>query len=79
MAVLQSRLRMGRAVVGDVIGRAVSLALVLLVAGLDLGFYAVLAAAAGGAAATLASPGGSRGRWSACALSATARSGGGCW
>ena len=40
---------MGRAVVGDVVGRAVSLGLVLLVAGLDLGFYAVLGAAAGGA------------------------------
>jgi O-antigen/teichoic acid export membrane protein len=53
VAVLQSRLRMGRAVVGDVIGRAVSLALVLAVAGFDLGFYAVLGAAAGGALATL--------------------------
>jgi O-antigen/teichoic acid export membrane protein len=53
VAVLQSRLRMGRAVVGDVIGRAVSLGLVLAVAGFDLGFYAVLGAAAGGALATL--------------------------
>jgi O-antigen/teichoic acid export membrane protein len=53
VAVFQSRLRMGRAVVGDVVGRAVSLGLVLLVVGLDLGFYAVLGAAAGGALATL--------------------------
>ena len=53
VAVLQSRLMMSRAVIGDVIGRAVSLGLVLLVAGLDLGLYAVLGAAAGGALATL--------------------------
>jgi len=44
---------MSRAVVGDVIGRAVSLGLVLAVIGLDLGFYAVLGAAAGGALVTL--------------------------
>ena len=54
VAVLQSRLRMGRAVVGDVVGRIVSLGLVLLFVGLDLGFYPILAAAAGGTAATLA-------------------------
>ena len=53
VAVLQSRLRMGARVVGDVVGRAVSLGLVLLVVGLDLGFYAVMGAAAGGALATL--------------------------
>jgi O-antigen/teichoic acid export membrane protein len=53
VAVLQARLRMSRAVVGDVVGRAVSLGLVLAVIGLDLGFYAVLGAAAGGALATL--------------------------
>jgi O-antigen/teichoic acid export membrane protein len=53
VAILQARLRMGRAVIGDVVGRAVSLALVLLVVGLDLGFYPVLGAAAGGALATL--------------------------
>jgi O-antigen/teichoic acid export membrane protein len=53
VAVLQSRLRMGRAVVGDVVGRAAALALTLLVAGLDLGFYAVMGAAAGGTLATL--------------------------
>jgi O-antigen/teichoic acid export membrane protein len=52
VTVLQSRLRMGRAVVGDVLGRAVSLGLVGLAAGLDLGFYAVMATAAGGALAT---------------------------
>jgi O-antigen/teichoic acid export membrane protein len=54
VAILQSRLAMGRAVVGDVVGRAASLGLVLLVAGLDLGFYAVMGAAAGGALVTLA-------------------------
>jgi O-antigen/teichoic acid export membrane protein len=53
VTVLQSRLRMSRAVIGDVIGRAVAFGLVLLVAGLDLGFYPVLGAAAGGALATL--------------------------
>jgi O-antigen/teichoic acid export membrane protein len=53
VAILQSRLRMARAVIGDVAGRAASLGLVLLVVGLDLGFYWVLAAAAGGALATL--------------------------
>jgi O-antigen/teichoic acid export membrane protein len=54
VAVLQSQLRMGRAVVGDVSGRAFALALAVLVAELDLGFYAVMGAAAGGAAAALA-------------------------
>jgi O-antigen/teichoic acid export membrane protein len=54
VAILQSRLQMSRAVVGDVVGRAASLGLVLLVVALDLGFYAVLGAAAGGALATLA-------------------------
>jgi O-antigen/teichoic acid export membrane protein len=54
VTVLQSRLRMGRAVVGEVAGRAFALGLTLLVAWLDLGFYAVMGAAAGGAAATLA-------------------------
>jgi O-antigen/teichoic acid export membrane protein len=52
VTVLQSRLRMGRAVVGDVLGRAVGLAAVGLVAALDLGFYAVMGAAAAGALAT---------------------------
>jgi O-antigen/teichoic acid export membrane protein len=54
VTVLQARLRMGRAVVGDVLGRAATLALTVLVAVLDLGFYAVMGAAAGGAAVTLA-------------------------
>jgi O-antigen/teichoic acid export membrane protein len=53
VTVLQAQLRMGRAVVGDVLGRAFTLALTVLVATLDLGFYAVMGAAAGGAAATL--------------------------
>jgi O-antigen/teichoic acid export membrane protein len=52
-AVLQSRLRMSRAVIADVAGRAVALGLTVLVAALDLGFYPVLGAAAGGALATL--------------------------
>jgi O-antigen/teichoic acid export membrane protein len=53
VTVLQSQLRMGRAVVGEVGGRAFALALTLVVAWFDLGFYAVMGAAAGGAAATL--------------------------
>ena len=52
VTVLQSRLRMGRAVVGDVLGRAAALGAVALVAALDLGFYAVMGAAAAGALAT---------------------------
>jgi O-antigen/teichoic acid export membrane protein len=54
VAVLQAQLRMGRAVAGDVTGRAFALALTATVAELDLGFYAVMGAAAGGAAMTLA-------------------------
>jgi O-antigen/teichoic acid export membrane protein len=54
VTVLQSQLRMGRAVVGEVSGRAFALGLTLLVAALDLGFYAVMGAAAGGAAVALA-------------------------
>lgn len=53
VAVFQSRLRMARAVAGDVLGRAVALGMALLVAGLDLGFYAVMGAAAAGTFATL--------------------------
>jgi O-antigen/teichoic acid export membrane protein len=53
VAILQSRLQMSRAVVGDVLGRATSLLLVVLVVWLDLGFYAVMLAAGGGALATL--------------------------
>ncbi|HET8822499.1 MAG TPA: flippase [Thermoleophilaceae bacterium] len=52
VTVLQARLRMGRAVAGDVIGRAVSLAAVGLVVALDLGFLAVMGTAAAGALAT---------------------------
>jgi O-antigen/teichoic acid export membrane protein len=52
VAVLQSRLRMSRAVVGDVLGRAVALGAVALVAALDLGFFAVMGTAAAGALAT---------------------------
>jgi O-antigen/teichoic acid export membrane protein len=52
VAVLQSQLRMGRAVVGDVLGRAVALGAAVLVAALDLGFYAVMGTAAAGALAT---------------------------
>ena len=61
-------------------GRAVSLALVLLVAGLDLGFYAVLGTAAAGGARH-----GGRVTWRltrrscACARSATARLAARCW
>jgi O-antigen/teichoic acid export membrane protein len=54
VTVLQARLRMARAVIGDVVGRACALASVLVVAELDLGFYAVMGAAAAGALATLA-------------------------
>jgi O-antigen/teichoic acid export membrane protein len=53
VAILQSRLQMGRSAIADVAGRAASLGLVLLIAGLDLGFYPVLGAAAGGEAVTL--------------------------
>lgn len=53
VAILQSRLQMSRAVVGDVIGRAAALGLVLGVVWLDLGFYAVMVAAGGGALAAL--------------------------
>jgi len=52
VTVLQARLRMGRAVVGDVVGRAASLAAVGLVVALDLGFYAVMGTAAVGALVT---------------------------
>jgi O-antigen/teichoic acid export membrane protein len=52
VTVLQARLRMSRAVIGDVAGRALSLAAVALVVVLDLGFLAVMGAAAAGALAT---------------------------
>ena len=54
VAVLQSDLRAGRIAIADVGGRAAALAAVALVAALDLGFYAVVAAAGVGAAVTLA-------------------------
>jgi len=54
LAVLQARLRAGRAALADVAGRAASLAAVVLVAALDLGFLAVAATAAVGAAVTFA-------------------------
>jgi O-antigen/teichoic acid export membrane protein len=53
VAVLQAQLRMSRAVIGDVVGRACALGLLGLVVLLDLGFYAAIGASAGGAAATL--------------------------
>jgi O-antigen/teichoic acid export membrane protein len=52
VTVLQARLRMGRAVVGDVVGRAVALGAVGIVVALDLGFIAVMGTAAAGALAT---------------------------
>ena len=54
-AVFQGQMRMGRAVTADVVGRVVAFGLAVLVATLDLGFFAVMGTAAGGA---LASPGG---------------------
>lgn len=53
VAVLQARLRMDRAVVADVIGRAASFVALAVVVTLDAGFYAVVATAAVGALATL--------------------------
>jgi O-antigen/teichoic acid export membrane protein len=53
VAVLQARLRMDRAVVADVLGRAVSFAALVVVVTLDLGFYPVVATAAAGALVTL--------------------------
>lgn len=53
LAIFQARLMMDRATVADLAGRVFSLGLVGLVVLLDLGFYAVLGAAAGGALATL--------------------------
>jgi len=54
VSVFQSRLRMGRAAVSEVLGRASAFAALALVAALDLGFYAVVATAAVGAAVALA-------------------------
>jgi O-antigen/teichoic acid export membrane protein len=54
LAVFQARLRMGPAVLAEAAGRVAGLGLVALVALLDLGFYAVMGTAAGGAAVTTA-------------------------
>ena len=54
VAVFQARLRMGRAAVADVAGRLTAFAALAAVAALDLGFYAVVATAAVGAAVALA-------------------------
>ncbi len=53
VAVFQARLVMSRAVASDVLGRAVALGAVVAVAALDLGFYAVIGAAAVGMFASL--------------------------
>ncbi|MFL5867628.1 MAG: flippase [Thermoleophilaceae bacterium] len=53
VAVFQARLRMGRAMVAEVVGRAAGFGLTVAVAALDLGFYAVMGAAAGAALVTL--------------------------
>jgi O-antigen/teichoic acid export membrane protein len=54
VAILQARLRMDRAAVADVLGRAASFAALVVAVTLDWGFYAVVATAAVGAAVTLA-------------------------
>lgn len=53
VAVFNARLRMSRAVLAEVAGRALALALTVGVALLDLGFIAVIAAAAAGTGAAL--------------------------
>jgi O-antigen/teichoic acid export membrane protein len=53
VAVFQARLRMDRAAVSDVVGRAAGFAALVAVAALDLGFYAVVATAGVGAFVTL--------------------------
>jgi O-antigen/teichoic acid export membrane protein len=53
VAVFQARLRMDRAAISDVAGRAAGFLALVLVAALDLGFYAVVATAAVGALVTL--------------------------
>jgi O-antigen/teichoic acid export membrane protein len=53
VAVFQAQLRMSRAVISEVVGRIAGLALTAGVALLDLGFYAVMGAAAGGALVSL--------------------------
>jgi O-antigen/teichoic acid export membrane protein len=54
VAVFQARLRMDRAAISDVVGRAASFAALVVVVSLDAGFYAVVGTAAVGAAMTLA-------------------------
>jgi O-antigen/teichoic acid export membrane protein len=54
VAVLQARLRMDRAVVGDVTGRIATFGALVAVVSLDLGFYAVVATGIVGALVTLA-------------------------
>jgi O-antigen/teichoic acid export membrane protein len=53
VTVFQARLRMERAVIADVVGRAAALAAVAVVVLADWGFYAVVASAAVGAVVTL--------------------------
>ena len=53
VAVFQARLRMERAVIGDVLGRAAALLAVVVVVVADLGFYAIVACAAVGAVVNL--------------------------
>jgi O-antigen/teichoic acid export membrane protein len=53
VAVFQARLRMDRAAVSDVVGRAASFVALVVVVTLDAGFYAVVGTAAVGAAVTL--------------------------
>ncbi|MGH2713047.1 MAG: oligosaccharide flippase family protein, partial [Thermoleophilaceae bacterium] len=53
VAVFQARLRMDRAAISDVAGRSAGFAALVVVAALDLGFYAVVATAAVGAFVTL--------------------------
>ena len=54
VAVFQARLRMDRAAVADVIGRAATFVALVIVVAADAGFYAVVGTAAVGAAVTLA-------------------------
>jgi O-antigen/teichoic acid export membrane protein len=54
VAVFQARLRMDRAAISDVAGRAAGFVALVVVAALDLGFYAVVATAGVGAFVTLA-------------------------
>jgi O-antigen/teichoic acid export membrane protein len=53
VGVFQAKLRMGRAAISDVAGRVAAFAALAAVAALDLGFYAVVATAAVGAAVSL--------------------------